>query len=127
VFQHIPPRRGAAMLAKMLDMLEEGGVGALQFTYAFGSSTPWARRFLTQAYDKVPGAWSFRNLLKGRPIGEPLMQMNEYDLNRLFRILHEGGCHSIHTRHTETMVFGQRLYGVLLLFQKRRTAGTEHL
>ena len=126
VFQHIPPARGEEILRKMLGLLREGGVGALHFTYSFDSATPLARQLLVQAYTKIPLVWNARNLLKGRPFGEPMMQMNEYNLNHLFRILHEGGCHLIHTRYTETGLFGHPFYGVILLFQKKRIDGAEH-
>jgi SAM-dependent methyltransferase len=126
VFQHIPPARGEAILQKLVGLLREGGVGALQFTYSFESSTPLPRKLLVRAYAKLPWLWNARNVMKRRPVGEPMMQMNEYDLNRLFRILHEGGCHLINTRYTETGSFGYRFYGVIIVFQKKRIAGAEH-
>ena len=126
VFQHIPPVRGEAILRAMLRLLRDGGVGALQFSYAFESSTPLRRQLLMRAYTKIPFVWSARNVLKRRPFSEPMMQMNEYDLNRLFCILHEAGCHLINTRYTETSSLGHRLYGVILVFQKKRIAGAEH-
>jgi len=126
VFQHIPPARGEAILQKMLSLLREGGIGALQFTYTFESSTPLVRQLMVRAYAKLPFVWNARNVLKGRPFGEPMMQMNEYDLNRVFRILHEAGCHLINTRYTETGSFGHRFYGVIIVFQKERVAGAEH-
>jgi SAM-dependent methyltransferase len=126
VFQHIPPARGEAILQKMLGLLRDGGVGALQFTYTFESSAPLLRKLLVRAYAKLPLLWNARNVLKRRPFGEPMMQMNEYDLNRLFRMLHEGGCHLVNTRYTETGSFGYRFYGVIIVFQKKRVEGAEH-
>ncbi|HME90767.1 MAG TPA: methyltransferase domain-containing protein [Myxococcaceae bacterium] len=126
VFQHIPPRRGEAILKMMLQRLREGGVGILQFTYGFASSTPWTRKALVRAYHAVPLLWSVRNLLKGRPLLERMMQMNEYDPAHLLRILQEGGCHLVHARFTETNSFGYPFYGVILFFQKRRLEVTAH-
>jgi ubiquinone/menaquinone biosynthesis C-methylase UbiE len=126
VFQHIPPARGEAILRALLRLLREDGVGALQFSYGFETSTPLWRQLLVRAYTKVPLLWSARNVVKRRPFSEPMMQMNEYDLNRLFCILHEAGCHLINTRFTETSSFGHRLYGVILVFQKKQIAGAEH-
>lgn len=120
VFQHIPPPRGEAILRRMLELLTDGGVGALQFTYGFASGTPRARQALAQAYKSVPLLWSARNLVKGRPFGEPLMQMNAYDLNQLFRILYESGCELVHPHFTETGSFRSKFYGVVLFFQKRK-------
>ena len=126
VFQHIPPPRGEAFLKAMLGRLREGGVGALHFTYSYESSVPRFRQLLTEAYLRIPFAWNARNLLKGRPVGEPMMQMNEYSLNRIFRILQEDGCHSIHCRFTETGSFGYPFYGVIIFFQKKQLPTTEH-
>jgi len=119
VFQHIPPARGEAFLQRMLDLLRPGGVGALQFTYSYANGAPRSRKALIRAYETVPSLWGFRNLAKGRPFSEPMMQMNEYDLNHLLRILQENGCHDVHLRPTETSSFGSKLYGMIIFFQKR--------
>jgi SAM-dependent methyltransferase len=126
VFQHIPPPRGEAILRKLLSLLRDGGVGALHFTYGFDSATPLSRHALVWAYTTLPLVWNARNLLKGRPFGEPMMQMNQYDLNRLFRILQEEGCHIVHSRFTETGSYGHAFYGVILFFQKKRLNVGEH-
>src|SRR5262249_37962087 len=126
VFQHIPPRRGEAILKVMLRRLREGGVGILQFTYGFASGTPWSRKALVRAYHAVPLLWGVRNLLKRQPFLEPLMQMNEYDPGHILRILQEGGCHLVHARFTETNSFGHPFYGVILFFQKKRLEVTAH-
>ena len=120
VFQHIPPKRGEAVLRRMVELLTEDGIGALQFTYAFESATPPLRRALTRAYWSVPGVWQLRNLVKREPMNAPKMEMNAYDVGRLLVILQEGDCHSVSLRFTEAGVFGYRLYGVILFFQKRR-------
>jgi SAM-dependent methyltransferase len=126
VFQHIPPHRGERILARMLGMLREGGVGALQFTYSYEAGFPRSRHALIGAYKSVPFVWNVRNLVKGAPLREPMMQMNEYDLNRLFRMLQEGGCHMMHPCFTETSSFGRKLYGVILIFKKTRMDTTAH-
>ena len=119
VFQHIPPPRGEAILKKILGRLRDGGIGILQFTYGFASDTPWARKARIRAYKTVPMLWGLRNLLKSRPLLEPMMQMNEYHPGRLLRILHESHCHLVHLRFTETDSFGSPFYGVILFFQKK--------
>jgi SAM-dependent methyltransferase len=121
VFQHIPPKRGEAVVRRMVGpLLAEGGIGALQFTYAFESATPPLRRALTKAYWSVPGVWQLRNLVKREPLNAPKMEMNAYDIGRLLVILQENDCHSVSLRFTEAGVFGYRLYGVILLFRKQR-------
>jgi trans-aconitate methyltransferase len=120
VFQHIPPRRGEVILKTLIGLLAEGGVGALHFTFSWSSGTSPARRLLTRGYKDIPFAFGIRNLLKGKPVNEPMMQMNEYNLNRLFRILQESDCHNVHVRFTETGHYGQPFYGAILFFQKKR-------
>jgi len=126
VFQHIPPVRGERILKQLIARLRDGGLGALHFTYGFESGVPLSRRLLNRAYKSVPCLWNARNLAHGRPFGEPLMQMNEYDVNRLLCILQEGGCHDVVVRFTETGAFGKPFYGVVLFFRKRRKATRAH-
>jgi SAM-dependent methyltransferase len=111
VFQHIPPRRGKVILQKLVGKLQENGIGVLHFTY-FGKES-LGRKLLIEAYKSIPFLFGLRNLLKGKPISEPMMQMNEYNLNDLFKILQESGCHRCHIRFTD-----HGMYGVIILFQK---------
>jgi SAM-dependent methyltransferase len=120
VLQHIPPVRGEAIFRRLIGLLEDGGVGAVHFTCSWSSQTPLYRRVLAGGYLTVPGLFGIRNVLKGRPFGERLMEMNCYDVTRLMRILHEAGCHRVHVRFTETETYGQPFYGVILFFQKKR-------
>jgi SAM-dependent methyltransferase len=121
VFQHIPPKRGEVILQKLVDLVREDGIGILHFTYSFGTSLSVGRRLLIEGYRRVPGLYSLRNIVKGRPFSEPMMEMNEYSLNALLRRLQESGCHKIAIRFTETGAFGQPFYGAILFFQKKRT------
>jgi SAM-dependent methyltransferase len=126
VFQHIPPKRGEAIVKRMISLLRPDGVGALHFTYAFGSNSPLVRRLMVRAYKTVPLLFGLRNVVRGRPFNEPMMQMNEYSLNRLLRILEESGCHRVQVRFTETSAYRMPFYGALILFQKRDTDVRAH-
>lgn len=126
VFQHIPPRRGEVIVKRLVHMLRDGGIGVLHFTYAFGRGSSLARRLLIGAYQTVPALYGVRNLAKGRPFGEPMMQMNEYSLNRLMRILEEGGCHNIQVRFTETSAFRRPFHGVQIFFRKEASDNGAH-
>jgi SAM-dependent methyltransferase len=126
VLQHIPPERGEVLLAALLDRLAEGGVGILHLTYAHGSRTPPLRRALTRLYERMPIAWSARSVLKREPLREPMMQMNRYDLSRVFRIVQEAGCHDVHVRFTEASHLSYEIYGVILHVRKRRLDTTTH-
>lgn len=119
VFQHIPPERGIAIFERMIELLKNDGIGALHFTYAPAGSMSRRRRWLRTALQSVPFFYGLRNLLKGRPFREPMMQMNVYDLNRLLRILQESGCHELAMRFTDTSAQGSGFYGVILFFRKR--------
>jgi hypothetical protein len=48
-----------------------------------------------------------------------VMEMNEYDLNRLFVILQETGCHHTYVRFSDHPSPNTNTYGVFLFFQKR--------
>jgi 2-polyprenyl-3-methyl-5-hydroxy-6-metoxy-1,4-benzoquinol methylase len=115
VFQHIPPRQGYRTLDRLLDLLDHKGVGVLHFTY--DSPLSKARKAIQSARKYVPGLHNVLNLLKHKPWMQPLMQMNEYDLAMLFRILQERGCLPCHVEATDHGGF----YGVLLFFQQGRT------
>jgi SAM-dependent methyltransferase len=120
VFQHIPPERGVAIFRRQIELLDADGVGALHFTYAFGSTMPPLRRLVIAAQNRIPLVNASSNVLRGRPRGEPAMQMNEYNVNQLLKILQESGCHDVHLRFSETSVRGHGFYGVTLFFRKRQ-------
>lgn len=112
VFQHIPVRRGEVLLTGMLERLRTGGVGVLHFTYH--RRAHWLRRAVHSLRKTVPLANQVVNLVQGNPASYPMMQMNEYDLNRLFVILHDVGCDRMFVRHTN---HGGHL-GVILFFRR---------
>ena len=62
----------------------------------------------------VPLANGLANLLGRRKWGEPYMQMNAYDLNRVFQVFQRAGCHRVFTTFTD---HGGAL-GVALLAEK---------
>ncbi|NOK79100.1 MAG: class I SAM-dependent methyltransferase [Chloroflexi bacterium AL-N5] len=106
VFQHIPVRRGEAIFRQLLNTLNPGGVGVLQFIYR---SNP-----LKRVFDAVPFANTLYSIYKGKPIGDRPIQMNQYNLNSLFAGLQSAGCQNLYisfTRHANN-------YGVTLFFQK---------
>jgi SAM-dependent methyltransferase len=116
VFQHIPPERGERIIRALLARVNPGGVGALQLT--FSHDAPLARRALIEAYRRVPVLFSVRNAIKGRPLKEPMMQMNLYNLNRELNILKECGAVRITVEFTETSHFSAPLTGAFLFFEK---------
>ncbi len=79
VLQHIPVKRGMAILNQLLDRVEVGGVLSLQICIDRHDTPMSAARYWAQRY--MPGAQGVLNRIRGRPVGEPLMQMNAYSLS----------------------------------------------
>jgi 2-polyprenyl-3-methyl-5-hydroxy-6-metoxy-1,4-benzoquinol methylase len=79
VFQHIPVRRGMRVLGAMLDKVDRGGVAALDLCIDRRDTPAQALRYWAQRH--VPGLHGLFNRARGRPVGEPFMQMNAYRLD----------------------------------------------
>ncbi len=112
VFQHMVPRAGRWVTETLLDRLVAGGIGALHFTYA--RRAPALRRVVHRLRAVVPGLNALVNVIRRRPLGEPLIPMNAYDLGQLFSLLGRHGCEHVHVRLTD---HGGHL-GAMLLFRK---------
>jgi 2-polyprenyl-3-methyl-5-hydroxy-6-metoxy-1,4-benzoquinol methylase len=119
VFQHIPPQRGAAIFKRLIELLQDEGVGVLHVTYSYAATATLGRKLLKRARQSLPLVSGLLNVLRGKSFHEPQMQMNQYDLNQLIRILQESGCHEICLRFSETSVQGHPFYGVSFCFVKR--------
>ena len=111
VFQHIPPVRGEAIFKKLIAHLAMGGVGVMHFTYAHGYAL---RKLSALAKLYVPLITNFHNLLRGKKPNYPQMEMNPYDLNRLFRHVQDGGAENCHIEFSD---HGGEL-GVIIYFRK---------
>jgi SAM-dependent methyltransferase len=89
VFQHIPIRRGEALLDELLGRLEIGGAAALHFTFRRPGSS--LRRVARSVRARVPLVHRIAQRLRGeRPM--PYMQMNEYDPERVLAIMRGHAC-----------------------------------
>ena len=114
VFQHIEPRVGLEILKKMLDRLNPGGIGVLQFTYKNPSSAIERLRFA--AYRDLPFAFRLRNLIKGQK-NEPLMPMYVYDLTKVLSLIRSSGCDDCVLSFSDHGFHGATIY-----FQKKSTS-----
>jgi SAM-dependent methyltransferase len=112
VFQHIPPPAGLWLATELVGRLRAGGIGALHFTYA--RHAPKWRRAVNRLRRHIPGVNRVANIVQRRPIGEPFIPMNNYDLGVVYRMLAGQGCGAIHARLTD---HGGHL-GAMLIFQK---------
>ena len=113
VFQHIPRRKGERLVQALLERLQDNGIGALHFTYH--KATSGARKFVKRLSHSVRLIHWAVNLLEGRPFNYPMIQMNEYDLNKLCLILQRNNCHHCLIRFTRHSMH----HGALLVFQKK--------
>lgn len=99
VLQHIPVARGERIIGRLVELLAPGGVAALHVPYA-PSASP-LRRAATWVRRTVPGVHGVLNRLRGAPWGRPPMQMNVYDLGRLYHLFQASGIVQIHTRFVQ--------------------------
>jgi SAM-dependent methyltransferase len=112
VFQHIPCARGEVILRKLIARLEEGGVGAIHFTYS--DRRPFLRRVGAAISARVRLVGGLRNLANHLPFSAPPMQMNSYSMNRIFDILIDENCLKLHVE-----VSGHSAHrGAMLYFEK---------
>lgn len=114
VFQHIPTRRGEMLFGNLIRRLSAGGIGAIHLTYS--SKLSIKAKVITWIRNNIPYVHNLVNLSKRRDLNFPSTQMNRYDLNNIFRILQEAGCHRVHVLFTD-----HGYYGVVILFQKNAT------
>ena len=111
VFQHIPVAAGLWLADALVRRLVPGGVGALHFTYA--RRTTRLRRVVHRLRRVVPGVNILANAVQRRPLLEPLIPMNQYDLGALVSLLGDRGCTHVHARLTD---HGGHL-GAMLIFK----------
>jgi ubiquinone/menaquinone biosynthesis C-methylase UbiE len=104
VFQHIPVGRGNAILDKLLASLCSGGVGVLHFTFNNPKYRAW------KIISKIPYNKQIRNFIHGRPLDEPFMQMNEYDLNKILKKIKLQGVSTCYLEFTDHGVCGVTIY-----------------
>jgi SAM-dependent methyltransferase len=112
VFQHIPRKRGEAIFSKLLDLLSENGVGAVQFVYE--RQDPVLIRMMGTVRKQIPLFHGLANVMYGKAFSAPLMEKNVYDLNRILAILDRKGCRNVAVRFQGR----GKLRGVLVIFQK---------
>lgn len=113
VLQHIPKSRGEELLRLLIGKLGQGGVGALHFTYY--NDLPKYMKLHRWLRETVPFMHYLFNLTKGRRFNTPYMMMENYDINRLIRIIKDEGITDLHMEMTHHGFF----YGVMLYFQKQ--------
>lgn len=111
VFQHINPKIGLRIFENLIKVLNEGGIGAIQFVYKNPSSKFDVFRF--KLYRDFPVFFKLRSILKRDNL--PLFPMYEYDLNEVFHILQQNDCHRCFTGFSD-----HGMNGIMIYFQKKK-------
>ncbi|MBI1339980.1 methyltransferase domain-containing protein [bacterium] len=113
VLQHIRRREGMALIRSLLERLEVGGVFALQFLVR--DENPIRPALNALRYRFPPLQWAY-NLVRGRPVHEPVTEMNVYDQSAVEDLARSLGFASLnallptnHGGHHGVTLFGQRV------------------
>lgn len=115
VFQHIPTKRGMRLVKALLEHIRPGGVVAFQFYYR--CDAPRIIRSLVKLRYKLSIANAARNLIRGRTLSEPAMQLHVYNLEAMISLLTTYGVDKIYMRpfpHDEfqsVALYGQKAKG----------------
>lgn len=117
VIQHINPKRGMKIIKRLLEVIKPGGIGVLQMT--FYDAYP-LRRFVNFFRYRLPFLYDILNtskrIIKKKKIKRlPLMQMNSYDLNKVFALLQMNGVSDVDVSFTNHYDYR----GVILSFKKK--------
>jgi len=111
VLQHIRPKQGMLLFARLLDLVRPGGLFAIHVTVG---DQLRKRRILNQIrYNFRPAHWAY-NLLRARPLNEPKTEMGKYDTGAIFDLLRERQCEPVlaysldHNRHVGVMFIGRK-------------------
>jgi 2-polyprenyl-3-methyl-5-hydroxy-6-metoxy-1,4-benzoquinol methylase len=96
VFNHIPWIRGKSLIGDLFALIRPGGAMALHVLHhrkagPLRRAASWARR------NFLPLHW-LTNLMRRRPVFEPLMQGNRYPLDELLPFLAGLGAEGLHLR-----------------------------
>ncbi|MEZ5541708.1 MAG: class I SAM-dependent methyltransferase [Pseudomonadota bacterium] len=88
VLQHIPPARGYQIIQRLLDLLEAGGVGSLQLTYA-KSAKFFEHERAKAGYYRRDGSTLIELKTKSDERATGAITMFDYDLNCVFALIQE--------------------------------------
>lgn len=85
VLQHIPVSKGYGLIRNLLDLIADGGCAMIHITYSNEQSGP--RNIKADLRSRYEFVSQFLNLIKGKHPNAPYMQMNNYNLNKVFRMI----------------------------------------
>ncbi len=114
VFQHIPRERGRSLVAKLLEHIALGGVGAIHFSYSKSHFADTYGLPPVMAESASPNAPELSYAESNHADADPEMQMNPYNLNELFFLMQTANVSRFHAEFTN---HGGEL-GIFLFFKK---------
>jgi ubiquinone/menaquinone biosynthesis C-methylase UbiE len=119
VLQCIPRNNGMRLLRRMAELLSPDGVGAIQILYEREvSRVVKGVGFLRKS---VPIVHYFANRVYGKPLTEPLVEKNVYDLNRILGELSRVGCGNV-----QLSLFNEGVHRYCMLFFRKRRDRVPH-
>ena len=89
VLQHIPVSAGYRLIKSLLKAVAPGGYAMIHFTYS--NSTSAFKKLKYYLRSKYKFFSQVSNIMNGRPTNTPDMQMNNYNLSRVLRMVEEAG------------------------------------
>jgi trans-aconitate methyltransferase len=93
VFQHIPVKRGLLIAKQLVDRLAIGGACALHVPVDRDPSR--LKRLVYSCKHALPASRYPLNLLQGKAMNEPLMQINPYPIRAVYDVLESAGLDDI--------------------------------
>ena len=113
VLQHIPIRRGETFFRNLVDLIADGGIGAIHLTYSHNGSAVRHWLSVVRSYSGLLNG--ILNVIRRQPYHRPTMMMNHYSLNRVFDVLLRAGCSRLSIEFSSD---ASGCNGVMLYFQK---------
>lgn len=112
VLQHIPQKDGYKIVEKLIAVLSKKGFGMIHLT--FDNSNSIIKNNIALLKQRYMWFRMFSYLLKGESPNTPLMQMNSYNLKKIFRIFVRNDIFNVHVSFTQH----GRFLGACIFFQK---------
>lgn len=92
VIQHIRPEQGMPIIRRLMQQVRPNGFLAIQFTLG---SPDWKRTTLNWFRYRIPPLHMAFNVIRGRPLTEPIMELNTYDIHAILGLSAENGIRDV--------------------------------
>ncbi len=112
VLQHVPTAAGYDIIRSLVQVIDEGGLGMIHFTYRNDKNA--LQNIGRILKSRSPVIAKISNLIKNRSGATPHMQMNNYNLKKVFKIFEEEGIDNCYAEFTNHGGF----HGICLYCQK---------